>query len=54
MKRLWEISGTGLETMYVWAESFDSALAHARNMDPGYTAGRVTEDKGRTGGRKCE
>lgn len=41
----WWIWGRGLERLDIPATSFDEALKKAREIDPGYTAGMIEDER---------
>ena len=45
-KKLWALHNpTNGHWLYIWASSFDKALAAARKIEPGYNGGQVLDEK---------
>ena len=40
-KIIWKVTGRNLEALYIEADSFDSAIAKARNVNKKYCSGQV-------------
>ena len=40
-KIIWKVTGRKLETLYIEADSFDSAIEKARNVNKNYCCGQV-------------
>lgn len=42
--KIWKITGGGLKPLYIKADSFDEAIAEARNVNEKYCGGQVVEE----------
>lgn len=40
----WRITGNDLPPFYIYADSFDDALAFARKINTGYNTGQIVKD----------
>ena len=40
-KIIWKVTGRNLETLHIEADSFDSAIEKARNVNKNYCSGQV-------------
>ena len=44
-KIIWKVTGKNLATLYIEANSFDSAIAKARNVNKNYCSGKVVRNE---------
>ena len=44
-KIIWKVTGRNLETLYIEADSFDSAIAKARKVNKNYYSGQVIRNE---------
>ena len=44
-KIIWKVTGKNLATLYIEANSFDSAIAKARNFNKNYCSGQVVRNE---------
>ena len=45
MKIIWKVTGRNLKTLYIEADSFDSAIVKARNVNKNYCSGQVVRNE---------
>ena len=44
-KIIWKVTGRNLESLYIEADSFDIAIAKARNVNKNYCSGQVVRNE---------
>ena len=44
-KIIWKVTGRNLKTLYIEADSFDSAIVKARNVNKNYCSGQVVRNE---------
>ena len=44
-KIIWKVTGKNLDTLYIEANSFDSAIAKARDVNKNYCSGQVVRNE---------
>ena len=44
-KIIWKVTGRNLATLYIEADSFDSAIEKARNVNKNYCSGKVVKNE---------
>ena len=44
-KIIWKVTGRNLKSLYIEADSFDSAIAKARNVNKNYCSGQVVRNE---------
>ena len=44
-KIIWKVTGRNLKTLYIEANSFDSAITKARNVNKNYCSGQVVRNE---------
>ena len=45
MQIIWKVTGRNLETLYIEADSFDSAIVKARKVNKNYCSGQVVRNE---------